>query len=395
MSEGYAVIDVETTGLHPGWHHRVVEVAVVRLDDHGRTLDEWCTLVNPDRDMGPQRIHGISAAEARLAPSFHDIAGDLAARLAGNLVVGHNVSFDLLFLAAEFTRAGIDSPLDPDKGLCTMALSQQYLRAPSRSLTACCAAAGIVINRAHSALDDTRASAALLTRFLRTTGTPPPWQDQVTRAASTPWPDLPLTGRKSDRGTVFTPDHFLRLIDDLPRMTDVPHADDYLAVLDQALVDRHLSMVEQAELVAVATSLGLSRPDVDEAHRRYLAALKNHSATATPEEQEDLRHIADLLGVHPDEVERTPTTPTKWGTFRLHEGDQIVFTGESTSREHWEARATTAGLDVHNIVTRKTRLVVAADPDTSSGKAVKAATYGIPVITEAAFARLLATYENT
>ncbi|MCS7483172.1 exonuclease domain-containing protein, partial [Umezawaea endophytica] len=67
---GYAVVDVETTGIHPGRHHRVVEVAVVRLDTEGRVLDEWCTLVNPERDLGPQHVHGITAAEARLAPAW-------------------------------------------------------------------------------------------------------------------------------------------------------------------------------------------------------------------------------------------------------------------------------------------------------------------------------------
>ena len=40
-------------------------------------------------------------------------------------------------------------------------------------------------------------------------------------------------------------------------------------------------------------------------------------------------------------------------------------------------------------ITKKTKLVVAADPDSQSGKAAKARSYGVPVVTEAAFARLL------
>lgn len=50
----YAVVDLETTGRKTSWHDRVVEIAVVRLGESGQTLDEWCTLVNPDRDLGPQ-----------------------------------------------------------------------------------------------------------------------------------------------------------------------------------------------------------------------------------------------------------------------------------------------------------------------------------------------------
>lgn len=40
-------------------------------------------------------------------------------------------------------------------------------------------------------------------------------------------------------------------------------------------------------------------------------------------------------------------------------------------------------------VTKTTRVVVAADPNSLSGKAAKARSYGIPIITEAAFERLL------
>jgi DNA polymerase-3 subunit epsilon len=40
-------------------------------------------------------------------------------------------------------------------------------------------------------------------------------------------------------------------------------------------------------------------------------------------------------------------------------------------------------------MSKTTKLVVAADPDSQSGKAAKARSYGIPVVSEAAFARLL------
>jgi len=40
-------------------------------------------------------------------------------------------------------------------------------------------------------------------------------------------------------------------------------------------------------------------------------------------------------------------------------------------------------------VTKKVKLVVTADPDSLSGKARKAADYGIPIVTEEAFAAML------
>ncbi|MQA95903.1 MAG: 3'-5' exonuclease, partial [Streptosporangiales bacterium] len=40
---GYAVIDVETTGLRTDWHNRVIEVGVVLLDPSGEVTGEWCS----------------------------------------------------------------------------------------------------------------------------------------------------------------------------------------------------------------------------------------------------------------------------------------------------------------------------------------------------------------
>lgn len=48
---GYAVLDVEPTGLRPGGHDRIVEIAIVRLDEQLEETDLWVTLVNPGRDI--------------------------------------------------------------------------------------------------------------------------------------------------------------------------------------------------------------------------------------------------------------------------------------------------------------------------------------------------------
>ncbi|MFC6092878.1 exonuclease domain-containing protein [Saccharothrix lopnurensis] len=161
----YAVVDVETTGFAARGSDRVVEVAVVQLDRHGRVTGEWCTLVNPGRDLGPQHVHRISAADVWHAPAFAAVAGTLADRLAGRVVVAHNLAFDARFLTAELHRAGV--PVEVT-GLCTMRLADRFLPPRAgRSLAACCAAAGVVLDSAHSALHDARATASLFRRYLR------------------------------------------------------------------------------------------------------------------------------------------------------------------------------------------------------------------------------------
>ncbi|MCS7483650.1 exonuclease domain-containing protein [Umezawaea endophytica] len=183
---GYAVVDTETTGFAARGRDRIVEVAVVHLDETGTITNEWCTLINPARDLGPQHIHHITAAEIWHAPTFAEISGALAAQLRNRVLVAHNLSFDARFLSAEFGRLGIDWPTT---GLCTMRLSDQYLpHRTGRSLQACCDAAGIPPHNAHSALHDAQAAAHLFTTYLRTAGHPTPWQHLINSATNDPWP---------------------------------------------------------------------------------------------------------------------------------------------------------------------------------------------------------------
>lgn len=397
MSAGYAVVDVETTGLFTGrWHNRVVEIGVVHVGRDGSVTDEWCTLVNPERDLGPQHIHGVKASDVRVAPTFADVAGDLAKQLAGRVVVAHNLGFDLRFLRYEYERLGLSTPLDVELGLCTMALAEHYLLSPSRSLAACCVAAGIRQDNAHSALHDARAAAGLLGYFVRAADQPEPWSALF--GASEDWPGMPAgCGRTHQRSAADyrAPSFLSQLVDRLPRVSEVPHADDYLSVLDRALLDRHLSASEQDALLDLAESLGLSLDAAMGLHRRYLTALAQaawEDGVVSDAEQQDLVTVAGLLRLGEEDVESaltSPRQPTRWGRFRLKAGDTVAFTGQMNGqRDEWERRATAVGLALGG-VTKRTRLLVAADPDSLSGKAGKARQYGIPIVTENAFADLL------
>jgi DNA polymerase-3 subunit epsilon len=70
----------------------------------------------------------------------------------------------------------------------------------------------------------------------------------------------------------------------------------------------------------------------------------------------------------------------------------VVLTGEMRRpREEWTELIIAAGLECGG-VTKRTKAVVAADPDSVSGKAEKARAYGVPVVTEAAFAEAFDRY---
>jgi DNA polymerase III epsilon subunit family exonuclease len=160
----YAVLDLETTGLDASVD-RVVEVAVVRCDEQGRTVSEWSTLVHPDRDPGPTDVHGITADDLATAPRFAAVLPELLGQIEGAVVTAHNLAFDAAFLATECRRTGHRGP--DGVGLCTLTLARSlYPGRDGYSLATCSAAAGIEQVEAHRALADARVTAQLLSRML-------------------------------------------------------------------------------------------------------------------------------------------------------------------------------------------------------------------------------------
>lgn len=197
--EGFAVLDVETTGLQPD-QDRVAEIAVVLTDPQGRVVEEWSTLVDPQGPVGPSEIHRIEAEHVRGAPRFADLLGELNARLSGRALVAHNARFDLAFLRAEYARSGTRFP-DPPV-LDTMLASRTYLPGlQRRSLAACCEAAGVVLQDPHSALGDARATACLLGAYLGGTLRRPKRAHRRLPgvAARVRWPAVPVSAVQTVR----------------------------------------------------------------------------------------------------------------------------------------------------------------------------------------------------
>ncbi|MFI6708799.1 hypothetical protein ACIBF7_20350 [Nonomuraea sp. NPDC050478] len=237
--------------------------------------------------------------------------------------------------------------------------------------------------------------------YLRLAHPGSPWAHVLGSASALTWPAVPRTdtgpvrrGVSGERDT-----HFLaRLLERLPRASGTVRADPYFALLDQVLLDHYISAAEADALIALAAQLDLSRADAVRLHHEYLSALA-HAAKAdgivTPSERRELDLVAALLGLGLTAVEAAlasgdaPRHPSASGGFRLQPGDLVVFTGEMEGgRETWEERARQAGYVPHGNITKRVRLLVAADPDSMSGKARKARAYGIPIVTPDAFARM-------
>lgn len=404
--QGFVAIDLETTGLSPRVD-RVIEVAVIQLDLNLSPCVELVTLINPGRHIGATHIHGITARDVVGAPRFEQVAPMLLDVLRGRVVVAHNVQFDLRFLHAEFARIGIGLPEIPV--MCTMQLAPQFLHGlPARSLAACCDAAGIALDGAHAAAVDARAVAGLLACYARADRQlAAGWAGALGEADRVPWPTLPpaVTQLMTREIVAYTRAHevpfLVRLVSQLPRAGTEAGVESYLAVLDTVLEDRRVTATEAESLRDLAQSLGVGADAVIAAHQAYLRALAVAAwadGVITDAEYADLGEVAHLLGFPARAVDieldaargMTPRVAVPVNGRVLHTGDAVCITGDTvTPRAGLEARAADAGLRVTSAVSRKTRLVVAADPDSESSKARRARELSIPLIAEPVFLAML------
>ena len=149
------VFDTETTGFGAE-DHRIIEFGAVELINRlpsGRTFQAF---FNPERpiDPGAIRVHGITDEKVRHAPRFADVVHDLLTFLGEDTLVAHNADFDMGFLAAEFTRAGLPTLTNPVVD--TLQLARQRLPGQRHGLDALCRHYGIDLSARtyHGALLD-------------------------------------------------------------------------------------------------------------------------------------------------------------------------------------------------------------------------------------------------
>jgi DNA polymerase-3 subunit epsilon len=411
---GFAVIDVETTGLSPRTS-RIVEIAVLLLDVDGAPVGEIATLVKPDAHIAATDIHGIRARDVRDAPSFSDVAPLLVGGLRGRVPVAHNAPFELRMLAAEFRRLGWE--LDGDiPGLCTMALAEAYLqRAPGRSLAACCAATGYALVNAHAALADAHACAHLLRTYRSAhSHLPESWHEALLSAALVRWPELDdmapprlLTREQAAYTEAVEIPYLARLVATLPRATGVSTiTQSYLEALDRALADRLITREEAEGLIDLADALGLGASEVLDIHRSYLGAVASAAladGVVTPTELSDLQEVARLLALTDADLQAALQTAASTpqahpvGVGELAIGDGVVITGDTllVPRQKLEQMTRDAGLRLVSSVSRKTKLLVVADPHTQSRKAQKAREVGTRIVGETVYLQMLNRLRDT
>ena len=104
-----AVFDLETTGTDIS-KDRIVEIAILRIDEHGKE-HTYEKRINPEMQISEEsvEVHGISNEMIADAPTFKDLAPEIAEFIGDAHLVGYNSNkFDIPLLAEEFLRVGYD-----------------------------------------------------------------------------------------------------------------------------------------------------------------------------------------------------------------------------------------------------------------------------------------------
>ena len=170
----FAVIDFETTGLHPGLD-RVVEVGTARFEG-GKLVGQCGSLIDPAMPIPAEatEIHGITDAMGAGKPALLDFFASSATRalLAGAQPAAYNSGFDRWFCPpaalADWTWPWLDA-------LPLVRVIDRYQRGAGRhKLAVACKRHGVPLANAHRAHDDARAAGELLLKLVPKLWAEPP-----------------------------------------------------------------------------------------------------------------------------------------------------------------------------------------------------------------------------
>lgn len=145
-------VDIETTGGSLRYD-RVIEVGILRVED-GIVTKTYRSLIDPGRHVPDEifALTNIPRGELSVAPTFRELASEIAEILEDAVFVAHNVRFDYCFLKSEFKRFGINfSP----KQICTVKLSRKLFPGyRHHNLDSIIQRMGFEVENRHRAFDD-------------------------------------------------------------------------------------------------------------------------------------------------------------------------------------------------------------------------------------------------
>jgi len=394
----WAAVDVETTGLDPAGD-RIVEIGIVRFRGDGTVLDEYCTMVNPQRSEVGTEFHTLTAQDLAEAPTFGEVLPDVTRMLAGTITVAHKLVFEEGFLAAERARTALPGPVFP--AVCSLVAAQSQLQGVTFALASLHKSlTGEWFEDAHTALGDARALARTWSALL----------DQAPRRLFYLGPSPVLVdptaypiGRIAPRPAAVSSPRLDEFTSRFPRSTveyrTTPEArDEYLAALRLVVDDEVITTAESTRLEKLARSAGLTQHSLEAAHQQVweeILAATPDDARQLPAQQQRLEQLATNLGLRGARPRLTPEDRAQRDVAALQPQPERYLRGWRIGIDPTAATAPVAelaarhGANIAKRLTATVRWVVAGDPEGDTPTLVKARDLGLKIITVAQATRVL------
>lgn len=163
----FVCLDCEMTGLDVK-KDRIIEVAAVRFT-FDQIFDTFESLVDPEQEVSKesQKIHHISNEMLQGKPKISTVLQQLTSFLKeGDLIVGHNIGFDLEVLSQEAERVKhkfISKYTEID----TLRLAKEYGDSPNNSLESLASHFNVEYDKAHRAMNDVEINISIFKHFCK------------------------------------------------------------------------------------------------------------------------------------------------------------------------------------------------------------------------------------
>jgi len=157
----FVVFDLETTSRDTKMG-AIVEIGAVRVKG-GSITDRWSTLVDPGLPIIGRQLHGLTDADVKGKPSPDEAARQFIEWAGDDLLVGHNIGFDIGFLESALADG---SKIEVGRYLDTLTLMREaYPDQDVYKLADLARYFEVETEPNHRALPDAEATAALLLRL--------------------------------------------------------------------------------------------------------------------------------------------------------------------------------------------------------------------------------------
>ena len=157
MLKDYISVDIENPNSRG---NSICSIGIVIVKNN-EVVDEVYSLINPeDRfDIINSQITKLNVCDVKDAPTFKEFWNGNKDLFLENVIVGHNVTYDLSVISKSLDRYEIEVP--QFRYLCTLELSQKFLESNSYKLDKLCENYDLTLEKHHNSLSDAKSAQQL------------------------------------------------------------------------------------------------------------------------------------------------------------------------------------------------------------------------------------------